>query len=170
MCSVQQPVPDSIQSVEHKPGWPYNTPMWRRHHRAVSPDGTLIAQINPAYEVGMADPTSGLLCISSGLHMRECNPSFVWSEDSQYLAVSQFYRVLGFFRRQRLLVIAFQTRTVHVSRFTAWYIQPISFTREKLVVSIDPPDAKKIRSINMPLGLESDFTPLQSFEVAWPES
>ncbi len=43
------------------PQWPYNLPIWRRFYRAISPDGRFIAQIDPAYEVSMGNPTGGIL-------------------------------------------------------------------------------------------------------------
>jgi len=67
-----------------------------------SPDGKLTAAIDDAREVGMGAPTSGILNISNGMSYRGCNPSIVWSDDSQYLAVPQWTRE----RDQRLLVIS----------------------------------------------------------------
>ena len=81
---------------------PYNLPIWRRYHRALSPDGRHVAQIDPAYEISMGNPTSGMLCIGGGPHVDRCNPSFLWSDDSCYLAVSQFFERFVVFRRQRL--------------------------------------------------------------------
>src|SRR5216683_2623749 len=57
--------------------WPYSLPIWRRFYRAQSPDGKHVAQIDPAYELTMGNPTWGILCISSGPHIERCNPSFV---------------------------------------------------------------------------------------------
>src|SRR5439155_18064411 len=85
--------------------WPYNLPIWRRSYRASSPDGRYVAEINPAWEVSMGNPTYGTLCLSAGLRLERCNPSFLWSTDSCYLAVPQFFRRFGLFRLQRLLVI-----------------------------------------------------------------
>src|SRR5688572_16175234 len=90
--------------------WPYNLPIWRDAYRAVSPDGRLVARIDPAVEVSMGNPKTGILCVSNGLHIERCNPSFVWSDDSKYLAVPQFFEKLLVCRRQRLLVIAFEIR------------------------------------------------------------
>lgn len=84
--------------------WPYNLPIWRSFYRATSPDGRRVAQIDPALEMGMSNPTSGLLCVTSGPHIERCSPSFVWSDDSRYLAVPQFS---GFLGRARLLVVSF---------------------------------------------------------------
>src|SRR5689334_21827942 len=113
--------------------WPYNLLIWRRFYRAVSPDGNLVAQIDPAYEVSMGNPTSGILCVSKGLHIERCNPSFVWSENSRFLAVPQYFNKLGVFRRQRLLVIAFEEHRVYASNISAWYYQPESFAAGQLV-------------------------------------
>jgi hypothetical protein len=84
--------------------WPHNLPSWRRFYRAASPDGKRIAQIDPAHEVSMGNPTSGLLCVTGGPHIDKCNPSFIWSDDSRYLAVPQYFR---FFGRQRVLIFSF---------------------------------------------------------------
>ncbi len=50
----------------------------------------------------MGAPTHGILNISNGMSYQRCNPSIVWSDDSQYLAVPQWTRERG----RRLLVIS----------------------------------------------------------------
>jgi len=72
-----------------------------------SPDGKLTAAIDDASEVGQGAPTSGILNISNGISYRGCNPSIVWSDDSQYLAVPQWTRE----RDQRLLVISLRDKS-----------------------------------------------------------
>ena len=72
-----------------------------------SPDGKLTAAIDDASEIGMGAPTSGILNISNGMSYRGCNPSIVWSDDSQYLAVPQWTRE----RDQRLLVISLRDKS-----------------------------------------------------------
>jgi hypothetical protein len=84
--------------------WPYNLPIWRSAHRASSPDGRFIAEIDPAYEISMGNPTFGTLRLSVGLELERCNPSFIWSEDSRYLAVPRYIYRLGLFRRQRMII------------------------------------------------------------------
>ena len=115
--------------------WPYNLPIWRSLYRAASPDGKRVAQIDPAVEVSMGNPTSGLLCVTGGPHIEKCNPSFVWSDDSRYLAVPQYF---GFFGRQRVLILSFEEKRVYASKETAWYFQPESFSGGQLVVTITP--------------------------------
>lgn len=73
-------------SSEH----PYNLPIGRRYYQAISPDGRYIAQINPTYEVSIGNPTSGRLCLTTMPHLERCNMSFLWSDDSKFLAVPQF--------------------------------------------------------------------------------
>ena len=34
----------------------------------------------------MSNPTAGLLELSTGMTVPNCNPGFVWSDDSRYLA------------------------------------------------------------------------------------
>ena len=120
------------------PQWPYNLPIWRGAHRAVSPDGRLVAEIDPAYEVSMGNPTYGTLRLSTGLKLERCNPSFLWSSDSRYLAVPQFFDRFGIFRRQRLLVIDARDQTVFASPDFTYYFQPESFSDGRLVVTKNP--------------------------------
>jgi hypothetical protein len=102
---------------------------------SVSLDGQRAAQIDHAGEVSMGNPTSGMLCVTGGPHMERCNPSFVWSDDSRYLAVPQFS---GFFGRQRLLILSFEEKRVFASKERAWYFQPESFSRGQLLATINP--------------------------------
>jgi hypothetical protein len=75
---------------------------WTYSVHSTSPDGKFTAAIDDAREVGMGAPTYGLLNISNGMSYQRCNPSIVWSDDSQYLAVPQW----TYYRDQRLLVIS----------------------------------------------------------------
>ena len=86
----------------------------------------------------MSNPTYGTLCLSAGLHLEWCNPSFLWDSTSRYLAVPQFFRRLGVFRLQRLLIIDVVTRRVFASHRTAHYFQPESFAAGNLVVAVNP--------------------------------
>ena len=147
--------------------WPYNLPIWRSSHRAASPDGRLVAQINPAWEVSMGNPTSGILCVSNGLHIERCNPSFLWSDDSRYLAVPRYFHKLGLFRRQRLLVIDFEKKSVYASHATAWYFQPETFSAGRLVATINPSGSKRPIEFQIPADLTRLFT--RDPWVFWPE-
>ncbi len=147
--------------------WPYNLPIWRRFYRALSPDGQRVAQIDPASEVGMSDPTFGLLCVTGGPHMERCNPSFVWSDDSRYLAVPQFH---GFLGRQRLLILVFEQKYVFASKERAWYFQPESFLGGQLIVTINPAGSARKMTFNIPSELSARFTRLPWRHVRWPES
>ena len=75
----------------------------RLHRFLPWPDGRHVAQIDPSYEISMGNPTSGMLCIVGGPHLDQCNPSYLWSDDSCYLSVCQFFERFGVFRRQRAL-------------------------------------------------------------------
>ncbi len=147
--------------------YPYNLPIWRTSHRTVSPDGKLIAQINPAREVAMSAPTFGILCVSNGLHVERCNPSFVWSDDSRYLAVPQFYMRLGLIKRQRLIVIDFQRPFVHISKSSEYFYQPESFAGGELIVSINPAHGKRQVTFRIPDDLNERFT--RAWWMGWPE-
>jgi hypothetical protein len=118
--------------------WPYSLPIWRRAHRAVSPDGQHVAEIDPACEVSMGNPTYGTLRLSAGLELEKCNPGFLWSSDSRYLAVAQFFNRFGLFRRQRLLIVVVHDRTVLASPDFTYYFQPASFSDGRLVVTKNP--------------------------------
>ena len=93
--------------------YPYNQPPWRRSHEATSPDGRWCAKIDYAPEVFMSGPTKGVLSISALFDISDCNPAFIWSDDSRFLAVPQWKYL--FRRRERLLVIDTQTKTVLAS-------------------------------------------------------
>src|SRR5215217_5675959 len=97
--------------------FPYNTPPWRSSHKAESPDGAMVASIDRAFEHSMSNPTVGTLTTSNGLELPHCNPAFIWSDDSRYLAVPQWHRRFGLFLRQRLAIVDVVARTVYVSRF-----------------------------------------------------
>ena len=80
----------------------------------------------------MSNPTVGTLQFSTGLELQRCNPAFIWSEDSRYVAAPQWVRRFGFFLRQRLLIIDIQANAVFASRFTYWLMQPRKFRGGKL--------------------------------------
>ena len=118
--------------------WPYNLPIFRRSHRAGSPDGKIVAEIEGALELGMSNPTCGTLRLSTGLQLDQCNPSFIWSDDSRYLAVPRYFLRLGLFRRQRLVIIDTVDRKAFASPERTFYYQPESFVDGLLVVTKEP--------------------------------
>lgn len=81
---------------------------WATKAERTSPDGRYVAHISSADEVHMGAPTSGRLVIADlrtgGIvgQYESCNPSFVWSAQSDALAVPQWTSNL----RQRLAVIS----------------------------------------------------------------
>ena len=150
-----------------EPEWPYNLPIWRRNHQATSPDGKWVARINPATEISMGNPTLGTLCVSNGLHIPDCNPSFIWSDDSQFLAVPQFFRRLGLFTRSRLLVVSFRQHQVFASRITCYYFQPETFSRGTLVVEVNPFSSKRKVEFKVPSDIDNVF---KMIIVWWPET
>jgi hypothetical protein len=147
--------------------WPYNLPIWRRFHRALSPDGQRVALIDPAYEQGMGNPTAGLLCVTGGPHMQRCNPSFVWSDDSRYLAVPQFH---GFLDRQRILIVALEEKCVFASKERAGYFQPESFLAGQLIVTVNPSRSARVMTFDIPSELSARFKPLPRWHAHWPAS
>ena len=116
--------------------YPYNTPPWRRSHRAIAPNGSLVAEIAEAFEHSMSNPTVGTLRTSDGIELANCNPSFIWSDDSNYLVVPQWYRYFALFLRQRLILVDVRNRTLYASRLTAWLLLPQSFDRGRLQVLV----------------------------------
>ena len=142
-------------------------PLLRSSHRAASPDGSLVAQINPAWEVSMGNPTSGILCVSNGLHVDRCNPCFLWSDDSKFLAVPRFFDKLRLFRRQQLLLIDFERKTAFASNAWAYYYQPESFTGGRLVATRNPFGFKRQIEYRIPEDLSKYF--MRDVWVRWPE-
>ena len=119
--------------------WPYNLPVWRNSWRSESPDGKFTAEISEALEVSMGNPTSGTLILSSGITIEKCNPSFIWSDDSVYLAVPQYsFSWLWGIGKQRLLIIDVNKNIGWQSRKIAYYIQPEKFRGGKLTLTLNP--------------------------------
>lgn len=113
---------------------PLDRPHWRSSHRAVAPDGSLVAEIAKAMEHSMSNPTAGTLRVSDGLELPKCSPAFLWSDDSRYLAVPQWEKC-GLFRkglRQRLVIVDVEHRTLYTSRFAGWLLLPGPFDQGKL--------------------------------------
>lgn len=79
---------------------------WEARVELISPNGRITATIRDAIEIAMGAPTCGQLDLSNGISVPNCNPSIVWSSDSEYLAVPQWTHD----RRQRLLVIAMREK------------------------------------------------------------
>jgi hypothetical protein len=86
----------------------------------------------------MSNPTRGTLNLSIGLRLNSCNPSFVWSDDSRYLAVPWYFSRLRVFRRQRMAIVDLALRRVLVSAQTAYYFQPESFCEGVLDATREP--------------------------------
>jgi hypothetical protein len=151
-----------------KEKWPYNLPIWRRSFRLSSPDGRITAEIANAVEVSMSNPTIGTLVLSTGLTIENCNPSFVWSDDSKYLAVPQYSRnwILGI-GKQRLVVVDVAEQKGWRSRKLACYIQPETFCEGHLTVTIEP--ARKTRTVtyDVPWILKT-FEKMKIGNGVWP--
>ena len=145
--------------------FPYNLPIWRSSYKAVSPNRKYIAEIDPAYEVSMGNPTYGTLRLSGGFSIPNCNPSFIWSDDSRYLAVSHYFTWCILFRRQRMLVIDVEERRVYASNEHTWYFQPDSFAKGKLVAIISP--FHKSRKVEWLIA--NDINKFKQFDVIWPD-
>jgi len=103
-----------------------------------SPDGKWAAKIFRATEVSMGNPTTGTLELSNGFELDRCNPSFIWSDDSRYLAVPRYFQRFGLFRRQHLMIIDVVDNRVVESKKTACYFLPESFLDGQLIVTEEP--------------------------------
>ena len=135
--------------------FPYNLPIWRRTHSAESPDKKIMAEINPAYEVSMGNPTYGNLILSNGLNINDCNPSFIWSDNSKYLAVSQYTtNWLGGIGKQRLLIVDIHQQLSWQSAKLGYYIQPETFENEKLTITVNPFKNPKTITYKIPHDLD----------------
>ncbi len=84
----------------------------------------------------MSNPTVGTLKMSTGLEVPRCNPAFLWSDDSRYLAVPQWIRRFGLFLRQRMLIVDVNGKEVRASRFSHWLMDPKRFTDGQLELEI----------------------------------
>ena len=146
--------------------YPYNTPPWRHSHTATSPDGAIVAAIEKALEHSMSNPTVGTLRTSDGLELTRCSPAFIWSDDSQFLAVPRWCRRFGFFLRQRLVIVDRASRAVYASPFTHWLLLPQTFERGRLEVLVSDrrgiswPWRDRPLALEVPPGL-SEFTRLK---------
>jgi hypothetical protein len=147
---------------------PYDLPIWRRSHRASSPDGRFVAEVDPAHEVSISNPTSGVLCLSAGLHLDRCSPAFTWSADSRYLAVPRFFVRMGLLRRQRLLVVDVHERRVFASKRTAHCFQPESFEGGELVALVDPHRRRELARWRIPESLAVDFD--RTAHASWSQA
>lgn len=118
---------------------PYDLPIWQRSLYLESPDGMMWAEIKNASEVSMGNPTIGTLILSTGLEVENCNPSFVWSDNSKFLAVAQ-YTFNRFWGRgkQKLLVINVADSGAWCSQKLAYFIQPETFRDGKVSVTLNP--------------------------------
>ena len=126
--------------------FPYNLPIWRRKYSAESPNKKINAEINPAYEISMGNPTYGTLILSNGINIGRCNPSFIWSNDSKCLAIPQYTTNWFFgFGKQRLLVIDVNENQGWQSQKLAYYIQPEKFESGKLTVTLKAKNATVYR-------------------------
>lgn len=114
---------------------PYDPPIFRCSHRATSPDGTKTAWMAQTIEQSMGNPRLGILETSERLSLPRCNPAFLWSDCSRYLAVPQFGRRLGIFFAVRMLIVDFDARIVWRAQPVRVWLQPESFENGMLVAS-----------------------------------
>jgi hypothetical protein len=151
--------------MDDKEPFPYCLPIWRRRYSALSPHGEILAEIPEAHETSMSNPTSGTLRLSTGLAIDHCNPSFIWSDDSRYLAVPQWRYGFGIQLRQRMLLVDTVDRAVYASRPLAWWLQPRSFSDGILVVDGEP---TRKRPQFIEIRVPADLRTFRRLAIAWP--
>jgi hypothetical protein len=96
--------------------YPYYLPIFRRSHKAISPDGRHRAVIDKAFEMGMSNPTIGQLKVDGELTLDNCSPVFLWSDDSRYLALAQWIFRWLFRSRERLIILDMREKQAYLSR------------------------------------------------------
>ena len=133
----------------------YGLPIFRSQFSVTSPNGLRKVSMPKTNEAGMGNPMVGDLLLSDGLVLEYCSPSFVWSDDSRYLAVPQMGSSPGLFFSVRLLVIDTRDRVVFKSgRYRRW-LQPESFSAGRLVVCVNPWGPSSEAGWDIPSGLAS---------------
>ena len=103
----------------------------------------------------MSDPTSGTLHLSNGIRIDSCNPSFVWSDDSKYLAVPQWKYKFGLLLGQQILVIDLAAHHLFRSRWYWSILQPARFESGRLIVCYRPQWNPKILEWRIPTDLDA---------------
>lgn len=101
--------------------------------RLESPDKSMVAVLSEPSEFAMGAPTSGELKVSNGQSGDGCNPSMVWSDDSTFLAVPQWFE-----RMQRLLILD-TTRRKRAFAPDWFLVLELHAFRNGIVYGIDSP-------------------------------
>ncbi len=107
----------------------------------------------------MGNPTSGELVLTDLPSLPRCSPSFIWSEDSRYLAVPQFFDRFGWFQRQRMVILDTKHHAITRSREIAYYFQPYSFSSGVLEAVKEPFKTAEKITWRVP----DDFPPFEPF-------
>jgi hypothetical protein len=128
--------------------FPYNLPPWRRKYEQQSPDGKYTATIYEAWELFMSGPTYGKLFVGDMFRIEKCSPTFVWSDDSRYLAVPQWGGA-WLLRSERLLILDAMEKKIFVSNNKYKLIIVNSFTDG--IISLTESPLKKTKEISISL-------------------
>jgi hypothetical protein len=113
---------------------------WTYRVSLASGDGSFTAAFEYESEVCQGGPTYGRVVLSNGITFESCNASFVWSDDSKYLAVPQWTR----YREQRLLLINAESRTSELLPEVFQVLELHTF-KDGVVEGIDSPVYKPKR-------------------------
>ena len=141
--------------------FPYNLPPWRRQFFALSPDGELCAAIEEAFEIGMSNPTKGNLTINGSLVLRDCSPTFCWSDNSRFLGVPKWQ--MGIFRKkQRLAIVDSKEQKVYLSPQKFHLVTVEDFINDSFVLINSP--VRNSEEVRIPLNqVLSEFV-VQSYD------
>ncbi|WP_415753787.1 hypothetical protein [Pseudomonas leptonychotis] len=107
---------------------------WSYESTIKSPNGIFTASIVNANEIAMGAPTSGTLKLSTGFAFNNCNPSFVWSDDSKFIAVPVWQGN----RSQRLAIINVEDGKINYHE-TKFRVLELSSFIKGVVSGIDSP-------------------------------
>ena len=110
---------------------------WGDSVEKLSPDGTMSAKVSVNGEVCQGGPTIGLFELSNGMKIESCNPSFVWSDCSNFVAVPQ-WRKKFLATVERILVIDVVERTAIASTKTFDVVELKKFSGH-LISGLDSP-------------------------------
>jgi hypothetical protein len=113
---------------------------WDSFAMQESPDGRYVAVYDRGMEIAMGGPTHGVLKIiekksgDSVIELSDANGSFVWSDDSESLAVPRWIRG----RNQELVVVRLDTGR-HESLHGVYRVLELSSFVEGVVAGVDSP-------------------------------
>ena len=107
---------------------------WTGDVEVSSPDNKKTAKVSNTCEIAMGAPTSGILYVNGKVISMRCNPSIVWSLDSQYLAFPEWTRS----NNQRLMIYCIETGKLK-KLFKTYNVLELAEYSESTIVGVDSP-------------------------------